>query len=80
MDVIGDIQCSICKKSICVCSDEPGPPKVKNIQQMKHIQKGFRVLGEAEALHKYALLVGLENSDNLVAFLGYGTEDKPALA
>jgi hypothetical protein len=80
MTIIGDIQCSECKKSICSCSGRPGPPRVKNVQNLRHMQKGFRVLGEANSSHKYALMVGLENSDNLVAYLGYGTEDKPALA
>lgn len=57
--VTGDIQCSECKKSICVCTIKSGLPRVKNAQQFRHIQRSFRVLAEANSFHKYVLSVSL---------------------
>jgi hypothetical protein len=63
MKLIGDIQCSTCKKSICTCEVKFEVPKVKNVAQLRHIQRSFRVMGEASAEQKYALMVGLDNID-----------------
>ena len=48
--------------------------------QLRHVQRSFRVVGEASSQNKYALLVGLDNVDYNVAFMGYRSEDRPALA
>lgn len=49
LNLIGDVQCSDCKKSICICQIKFVDPKIKNMAQLRHIQRSFRVVGEASS-------------------------------
>ena len=45
LNLVGDVQCSECKKSICACEIKFVDPKVKNMSQLRHVQRSFRVVG-----------------------------------
>ncbi len=45
--MVGGIICDKCKKVICVCIDQNGHPKVKNIDEFERILKHLDVLANA---------------------------------
>ena len=53
---------------------------MKNLEQLRHVQRSFKILGEASYNHQYALMVGLENINCKVAFVGSGVPEQTALA
>ena len=54
--------------------------KIRNMNNFLKIIKRLKVLARSEPLHKYALVLGLKDINNVVAVTGDGTNDAPALS
>ena len=54
--------------------------KIKNMQNFLKITNRLKVLARSQPLHKYALVLGLKEINNVVAVTGDGTNDAPALS
>ena len=53
---------------------------IKNIENFKIIIENLLVIARSQPLHKYALVLGLKNLNNVVAVTGDGSNDAPALS
>ena len=53
---------------------------VKNLENFEKISANLLVMARSQPLHKYALVLGLKQLDNVVAVTGDGTNDAPALS
>jgi len=49
------------------------------MKKFREIKKHLKVLARSSPLDKYMLVVGLQNTDEVVAVTGDGTNDAPAL-
>ena len=54
--------------------------KIKNIENFKKIVENLRIMARSKPIHKYALVLGLKELNNIVAVTGDGTNDAPALS
>ena len=54
--------------------------KIKNIENFKKIVSNLRIMARSKPMHKYALVLGLKELNNIVAVTGDGTNDAPALS
>ena len=54
--------------------------KIKNIENFLKITKNLKIMARSQPIHKYALVLGLKSSKNVVAVTGDGTNDAPALS
>ena len=53
---------------------------VRNLENFEKISANLLVMARSQPLHKYALVLGLKQLDNVVAVTGDGTNDAPALS
>ena len=53
---------------------------VRNLENFEKISANLLVMARSQPLHKYALVLGLRQLDNVVAVTGDGTNDAPALS
>ena len=53
---------------------------VRNLENFEKISAILLVMARSQPLHKYALVLGLKQLDNVVAVTGDGTNDAPALS
>ena len=54
--------------------------KIKDMNKFLKITQRLKVLARSQPLHKYALVLGLKELNNVVAVTGDGTNDAPALS
>ena len=54
--------------------------KIKNIKNFKKIVSNLRIMARSKPIHKYSLVLGLKELNNIVAVTGDGTNDAPALS
>ena len=54
--------------------------KVRDMNKFIKITERLKVLARSQPLHKYALVIGLKELNNVVAVTGDGTNDAPALS
>ena len=54
--------------------------KIKDLNKFVKITERLKVLARSQPLHKYALVLGLKELNNVVAVTGDGTNDAPALS
>jgi Ca2+ transporting ATPase len=53
---------------------------IKNMNNFMSISKNLLILARSQPIHKYALVLGLKDLENVVAVTGDGTNDAPALS
>ena len=54
--------------------------KIKDLNKFVKTTERLKVLARSQPLHKYALVLGLKELNNVVAVTGDGTNDAPALS
>lgn len=92
---IGGLSCDTCgsKVEVCTCpktksqakqrgidTKKVRKDKISNMEEFKKITKDLRVIARCRPMDKYALVVGLRKTGNVVAVTGDGTNDAPALS
>lgn len=81
--IVGGVICDKCKKSICQCIIDRNYQiknhKVKNIDEFERILKHLDVMANAEAIHKYTLVLGLKNKNICTAVTGKIMMDIPSM-
>ena len=53
---------------------------IRNLENFEKISANLLVMARSQPLHKYALVLGFKELDNVVAVTGDGTNDAPALS
>jgi hypothetical protein len=64
---------------MCICEHGNEYHKIKNIDEFVRILKHLDVLANAEAFHKYTLIVGLKNKNIYSAVTGRKKIDIPSM-
>ena len=84
-----DTQMCKCPKSEAEAEElaKNGSPKkpikkdaIRNMENFAKISANLLVMARSQPIHKYALVLGLRELDNVVAVTGDGTNDAPALS
>jgi Ca2+ transporting ATPase len=85
----GGLVCKVCRTSICDCprnyeeAEKEGKSvrvdTIANANEFDKIYKNLSVMARSSPEDKYALVTGLIERNNVVAVIGEGTNDAPAV-